>query len=117
MKGKTILTSLIILVIATLSLYVSAQSQTDKEQDSAKPSVYIGPLVVGRGMGIGMPPKNPPVLLQAILQEDGTVGEFRVMPSGGSTIGNIINKKLRIEYMNGAFSEVDLKEVKRITIE
>lgn len=109
MKRMIVTTSLVLLVIVAWAICISGQEQTKKDQDAEGRGT--SPYVVGSGVKI---PANGAVLLQAIIRKDGTVDGFEVLPTPSSAGPN---GKLKIEMQDGSIQEIDLKKVKKITIE
>jgi hypothetical protein len=135
MKREIMLTSLLLLLTATLALYVSAQSQTEAQRGMGNGTVIgsgTGIYVVGHGVGVKT---KPPVTLCTgpliVNGENGPAPQYQPLPfpygSGRADMSNgypMANtgwagelKTLRIEYKNGSVSQIDLSEVKKMTVE
>jgi hypothetical protein len=59
-------------------------------------------------------PEKGVVLTQSVIKLDGTVDGFKFLPTPASTGPS---GKLRIEMQDGSVQEIDLKKVKKLTIE
>jgi hypothetical protein len=99
MKIDKSLTLLTLLLVSALPFCVFVQSQT--EQDAGK--IRVAPFVIGRGMG----PGNVRTTADVVLCNSDGVTMAKSFPSTG---------KLQIEYKNGSVSQIDLSDVKKMTV-
>ena len=121
MKGKPSLAILSLIMVSVFALYVFAQAQTDKQQgDVRKAQQKIDSLQQEKQKMVrqtllfnSIEPKSGLTLILGI-GEDGEV-KHAVVRRPNSSISNI--QKIRIEMMDGTVQEVDLKKIKKMTVE
>ena len=100
MKAKMIFTAMTLLLVLTLGFYVFAQSKTKQDLNNAR-EISDPVVVVGTGVG---PAKTAEVVV--LCKSDGSILD-QSFPRTGT---------LRVEYKNGSFSQIDLGDVKKITV-
>jgi len=101
MKTKVGLALLTLFVFSALAFCIFAQGQ--KGQLDKAPTIGFGPYVVGRGTG----PANVGAHTDVVLcNTDGKI-TAKSFPTAGI---------LRIEYVNGSVSQIELSDVKKMTL-
>jgi hypothetical protein len=100
MKIKMSFTFLTFLLVSVLAFYVFAQSQTEQDPGKTQGTVRVGSV---SGSGIGIASTTADVVL---CKTDGEIID-KSFPSTGT---------LRIEYKNGSVSQIDLWDVKKMTV-
>ena len=98
MKTRMMIMSLILLLVSAFAFYVYAQDQSDRDSSKA---IRVAPVVVIRGQGIGIATADV-----VLCKTDGSI-LFGSFPGTGT---------LRIEYKNGSMSQIDLWDVKKMTV-
>jgi hypothetical protein len=116
MKGKTTIALLVILIVSALAYCVSAQVQPDTQTQQyqkareAFRSILLNYQAINGSQVAGNGAKAPvTVCTGPTMATDGTAKcLYQALPASG---------KLHIEMQDGAIQEVDLKNVKKMTVE
>ncbi len=127
MKAKIGIALLFLLISSALTLYVFAQTHTDKQQgeirkaqqnidrlQEEKQKVVRDTLLIGTGsfQKAGSPQKGISLFLR--IGEDGKV-DHAVVHRPNRSISRF--EKLRIEMLDGSVQEIVVKKIKKMTVE
>ena len=99
MKIKVSLAFLSILLVSAFAFCIFAQNQTEQLDRTPR----VAPFVIGRGTGMG----NVRATADVVLCKTDGVNIAKSFPSNGT---------LRIEYKNGSWSQIELSDVKKMTL-
>ncbi len=129
MKGTTSI-ALMLLILSPLAFYVFAQTQNDDNRGDVwktqqnidrlqeeKQKMVREMLLVRRSMpdsGFVLPQRGKLLLLG--IGEDGKVDRVQLIPGTPGSSAASQPRKLRFEMQDGSIQEIDLKKLKKITV-